>query len=118
MRTLIAFVLATAAAAAPALAGPFEGTYYPGIALPGAWDCKSIGMDGGALAVQGDELIGVENRCTLTAPVEVRDMDAVLYDAQCAGEGETTSERVMLMRSTEGLYVIRDGFVADWLRCP
>jgi len=110
-------LVAALLAAAPAAAGPFDGLYYPGIALPGAWDCKTLGMEGGAVGVQGDQLIGVENTCTLTNPVEVRGMAAVLYDEECAGEGETTTARVMLMTSDEGLYVIRDGFVADWLRC-
>lgn len=107
------------ALALPAAAGPFDGTYYPGIAMPGSWDCKSLGMDGGALSIGGDTLIGVENSCALTDPVEVRDMHAVLYDAVCSGgEGESTTERLMLMSSDQGVYVIRDGFVADWLRCP
>ena len=100
-----------------ALATPYDGLYRPNYDFALGWDCTTVGMDGGALALEGDRLIGLENACRLSAPVEVRDMNAVLYDASCSGEGETTSERIMLMAHEFGVYVIRDGMVLDWLRC-
>lgn len=102
--------------AAPAFTGPFDGIYQP---AGYQWSCRSeqIGMDSGALAIQGDVLRGVENYCRLTRPTPVRDMNAVLYDAVCSAEGSQYSERVMLMRHPHGVYVMRDGSVADWRRC-
>lgn len=99
-----------------AAAGPFDGTYQP---AGYQWSCRSdqIGMDGGALSIQGDVLRGVENYCRLTRPTPVRDMNAVLYDAVCSAEGSQYSERVMLMRHRNGVYVMRDGSVADWRPC-
>lgn len=104
--------------AAPALAGPFDGLYRPDQPWAEGWDCRSIGQDGGALAVQDGVFHGVENACQLTNPVEVNGMSAVLYDAECNGEGESYSKRMMLMRVPEGLAVIEDGFVNLLRACP
>ena len=95
---------------------PFDGIYFPTGAT--GWDCRTIGADTGALAVANGFVEGVENRCAMTNPVNVRDLPAVLYDLECSGEGLVSTERAMLMRSSHGLYVIRDGYVADWTRCP
>ena len=100
-----------------AAAGPFDGLYRPNYDWASAWDCASVGIDGGALAVEGETLKAVENTCTLTDPVEVRDMAAVLYDASCTGEGGESQGRIMLMTHDFGIYVVRDGFVLDWIRC-
>ena len=54
---------------------------------------------------------GVESRCLLTNPVPVTGMDGTLYDADCAGEGETYSYRLMILRVPGGLAVIEDGAV-------
>lgn len=113
----LAFAFAFAALAPTAQAGPFDGVYRPDIEDTMLWDCHSVGMDGGAVAVWEGRLIGVENSCALSNPVEVRGMEALLYDADCAGEGESYSERVMLMAQPGGIYVIRDGAVASWVRC-
>ena len=108
MRTPI--ILATLiATAAPAAAGPFDGVYRPEGAS--SWDCTAIGSDGGALAVRDDVFYGLESACQLTNPVQVNGMSAVLYDANCNGEGESYVKRMMLMRVPEGLAVIEDGFV-------
>jgi hypothetical protein len=102
---------------AVALAGPFDGLYRPNYDWASAWDCKSVGEDGGALEVNGDTMSAVGNVCTLSAPVDVTGMTAVLYDASCTGEGGETEGRIMLMKHEFGIYVIRDGLVLDWLRC-
>lgn len=111
----LTLVLATLAG--PALAGPFDGIYRPDQPFAENWDCQSVGQDGGALSVQGDIYTGVENQCRLTNPVQVTGMDAVLYDAECAGEGETYSYRLMLMRLPDGIAVIQDGSVNELLTC-
>ena len=104
--------------ATPGLAGPFDGLYRPDQPWAEGWDCQSVGSDGGALAIEGDLFKGVENQCRLTNPVPVTGMDAILYDAECAAEGETSSYRMMLMRLPEGLAIIEDGFVSPLKRCP
>lgn len=117
MRAIVTTALAALAPLALA-AGPFDGLYRPNYDWAKSWDCKTVGMDGGALEIRGDRLSGVENTCTLTDPVEVRDMAAVLYDESCVGEGTTgATGRVMIMRHDFGVYVITDGLVLDWLRC-
>lgn len=108
-------LLTAALLASPLAAGPFDGIYRPDQAE--SWDCQSIGQDGGALSVQGDTFTGVENQCKLTNPVPVTGMDAILYDAECAGEGELYSYRIMLMRLPEGLAVIQDGYVNQLVSC-
>lgn len=109
--TLVLTVLAL-----PASAGPFDGLYYPDGTE--GWDCRSVGSDGGALAVREGVFHGVESACQLTNPVEVNGMSAVLYDAKCNGEGESYAKRMMLMRVPEGLAVVEDGFVTVLRACP
>lgn len=101
-----------------AFAGPYDGLYRPDTEATMLWDCHSVGMDGGAVAVMGNELIGVENRCTLGNATAVRGMHAVMYDAQCSAEGESYPARLMLMTRPGGIFVIRDGAVVPWVRCP
>ncbi|AZV77651.1 hypothetical protein EBB79_06925 [Parasedimentitalea marina] len=101
---------------ATGFAAPFDGLYT---SVDGTWSCnpEDLGMDGGVLGIQGAYLHGLENTCELTKPTSIRGMDAVLFDAQCSGEGEQYSYRVMIMRHEEGLYLVQDGLVADWRRC-
>ena len=108
---LILALLGTAAAATP-----FDGLYHPDV---GGWSCEAsqLGMVGGALGIGDNAVHGLENTCRLSNPTPVRDMDAVLYDGACAGEGMTDTGRIMLMRSERGVFVIRDGSVTEWLRC-
>jgi hypothetical protein len=112
MRSALLLVLA----ATPALA--FDGLYRPDQPWAEGWDCKTVGMDGGALAVRDGKSYGVENTCELTNPTAVRGMDGILYDAVCQGDGESESYRMMLMRVDGGLAVIRDGFVNVLKDCP
>ena len=46
-----------------ATATDYDGIYRPNIAAAANWNCRNLGMDGGALAIQGDRFIGVENTC-------------------------------------------------------
>jgi hypothetical protein len=115
MRNFGAFLILVVSATSLA-AGPFDGLYRPDGA--DTWDCTSVGSDGGALAVQGEVYYGVESMCTLTNPVAVNGMSAILYDALCNGEGETWSRRMMFMPVEDGLAVISDGFVSQLKRCP
>jgi hypothetical protein len=104
-----------ALAASPAFA--FDGLYRPDQPWAEGWDCQTVGMDGGALAVRDGTFYGVENTCELTNPTAIRGMDGVLYDAVCTGEGMTETFRIMLMQVENGLAVIRDGSVSMLRRC-
>ena len=95
---------------------PYDGLYYP--AERSGWDCASVGMEGGAIAIRNARFEGVENSCTLVNPVNLRGIRATLYDAGCTAEGTVTHERIMLMRAAEGgIWVIRDGWVVRLAPC-
>lgn len=108
------------------LAGPlaaqdydFGGLYRPvGEAFEG-WACteETIGQDGGALAVKDGTFFGLESACELTNPVNIRDMNARLFDAVCTGEGESYSYRLMLMKKEGGLIFAQDGFAFELVSC-
>ena len=101
--------------ATPATA--FNGLYRPDEPWAEGWDCQTVGMDGGALAVKDGMFFGVENTCELTNPTAIRGMDGIIYDAVCSGEGMTETFRMMLMQVEGGLAVIRDGSVNTLKRC-
>jgi hypothetical protein len=101
-------------AAMPAAAQSFDGLYRP---LGSDWDCQSVGSDGGAMAVQDGVFYGVENACKLTNPTRVNGMNAMLYDAECNGEGMTDFYRMMLMQLPGGIAVITDGSANEYERC-
>jgi hypothetical protein len=94
-----------------------QGLYYP--PNQGSWDCATLGMDGGAVGIQGDTLHGVESACTLTNAFPIPGMDAMMFDLACSGEGATyDGGKVILVPTEGGLGLVRDGFVNTWLRCP
>ncbi|WP_234992200.1 hypothetical protein [Roseisalinus antarcticus] len=55
----------------------------------------------------------------MTKPVNVLEMDAILYTLECTGERDIWSERVMLMNAAEGdgVYMIWDGYAFRYERC-
>ena len=110
-------VVATFASSAAWAESPYDGLYVA-TGVEG-WTCEpgEVGMEFGALAIEDGVLKGLENTCQLTNPTQVRGMVATLYDANCTGEGETYSYRLMLMKSDNGVYVIDDGYVAEWTLC-
>lgn len=115
--TTFSVVAMSAVLSTAAIAGPFDGIYRPNSDTAGIWDCQIIGADGGAFAIFGDELFGLENQCKLANPVNITGMDAILYDATCSGEGFIESHRTMILRNDHGVYVISNGYAADWKLC-
>lgn len=107
------------ACATAAHGGPYDGIYRPDADWAEGWDCRSVGMDGGALEVRDGMFFGVESACELTNPVTVRDLDATLFDAVCSGEGESYGYRMMLMRTANGIATVRSGGeMSRLIRCP
>ena len=45
---------------------------------------------------------GYEDTCALTNPVRIRDMDAILFDAVCRGEGGETTSRMLVAKEADG----------------
>lgn len=112
-----AIVLSLAWAGA-AHAQNYDGLYKPDAEWADGWDCKTVGMDGGAIAILNGVFYGVESECPLLNPTRVRDMDATLYDMQCSGEGETWQSRIMILDTPEGIVTVRDGGdVTRLIRC-
>lgn len=82
-----------------------------------AWNCKDLGTTGGAVGLSERKLVDVDLECSLSNPVGIRGMNATLYDATCVSAEETYRERIMVMPSLKGTYIVRDMFVTQWQRC-
>lgn len=109
------FIAATFLLAGQASAGAFDGVYRQGPET----DCAKLGQDGGALRIQDNVFEGVENTCRMENPVDVRDMDAVLFDMMCSGEGENWQARALFMRAADdGLIMVWNGFAFKYDSCP
>jgi hypothetical protein len=111
--TTRALALATLLLPAGAAALPWDGTYR----LSADSDCVA---GAGVLRIGEGVLHGVESTCRMTDPVDVLDLDAILYVMDCTGEGETWTERAMVMKSAEGdgIYLMWRGYAFRYDRCP
>jgi hypothetical protein len=108
---LLALVLTPAMLAA----GPFDGVYKQTANA----ECALVGVEGGALKIERNIFYGVNVECRMANPVDIVNMDATLYDMQCSGEGETWTERAMLMTDAEGtgIYMIWNRYAFRYQRC-
>lgn len=103
--------------AAQSLVERVQGLYFPD--GQGTWDCRTVGMDGGAVAIQGQELRGVESTCEMLNPFAVPGLDAMAFDLSCVGEGmQYDGGRVLIVPVDAGVAIVRDGAVSTWIRCP
>lgn len=89
----------------------------------GAWTFLDIASCNPAsdsvVRIAGDRIGYWESGCTLSNPVAVTGLDATLYDADCAGEGETWQTRMMLMLTPEGQLLHVNRYNAQLLTaCP
>jgi len=98
-----------------ATASPYDGIYRQNANA----ECALVGADGGSLEIREGIFYGVEVECRMTRPVSVVNMDATLYTMQCSGEGQSWSERAMLMQDAEddGIIMIWDGYAFRYSRC-
>jgi hypothetical protein len=113
IRPLLAVLLSLPVAAA---ALPWDGTYR----LSEEANCDRVGEEGGALRIAEGVLEGVESSCRMTEPVDVLDLDATLYVMACEGEGQSWTERAMLMKAAEGdgIFLLWRGYAFRYERCP
>jgi hypothetical protein len=78
-------------------------------------DCSEINRDM-RMTVSGNSLEFHESACQMSNPVAVQG-GATQVDLTCGGEGETWTTRAVIMRSEQGLTMIRDGYTFAYLRC-
>lgn len=106
-------------AAAPLAAQSFDGVYRPAGPAGANWNCQVVGIDGGAIAVRGNLIQAVESTCELSAPIEIRRMEAKLFNGRCDEEGISTAHRFFLSKTVNGLAILRgDGAAMLLERCP
>ncbi|KQI68019.1 hypothetical protein AN189_12905 [Loktanella sp. 3ANDIMAR09] len=101
--------------AAPVLAGPYDGTYKQ----TANSECALVGVDGGAVRIAEGIFYGVEAECRMSDPVNVLEMDALLYTMQCSGEDQQFTERAMVMDKAEddGIIMVWNGYAFVYDRC-
>ena len=97
------------------LAGPYDGVYKQTANA----ECALVGADGGSLRIAESIFYGVEMQCRMTNPVDITDMDATIYTMECSGEGQTWTERAIMMIDAQdpGLYMIWNGYAFRYDRC-
>ena len=94
--------------AAPATAGPFDGRYFPwrytGDDAAIAEHCSGEDLPAADVIIDDQFYYGPggKYRCTLEAPVNVRDMDAQLYDGQCDGGDREWTMRIFMLKHQNG----------------
>ena len=104
-----------------AFAGPWDGVYRQGSDA----DCARVGVEGGAVRIHDSTFYGNEAVCQMRQPVEVRNMNATLYDMYCEGylgeNGQPPAPweaRMLMMRGVDGgLYMVWDGYAFQFQRC-
>ena len=115
-RMICGAVLWGACATAAAAESPYDGVYRQAANA----ECALVGIDGGSVRIADGIFQGVEVDCRMTNPVNVLDMDALLYTMQCSGDGQIFSERAMLMNKAEGdgIIMVWNGYAFVYDRCP
>lgn len=107
-----AFLAVFLAALAPVTlaAQGFDGVYAIG-------DC--LMPQDGAMTLAGATITFYESACRLSNPGPLAGFDeAVMYDANCAGEGEIWQEKMLLMPALGGgLVVVTPGWANVYERC-
>jgi hypothetical protein len=82
-------------------------------------DCSDLSASEGLLRIEDGVFYGAESECRMTNGLDVRGMDAMLYDMVCTGEGLTWQERAMVMRGADGgLILVWDGYAFAYPACP
>lgn len=107
--TALILTLATSVAAQPFYVGTWK---YDG------GTCVFTEGEGTALRYTETEFWGTENRCQLTNPVQIRDLDGILFDLECWGEGTAYTERLLLLQEADGRLTTHNrGYTFTYERC-
>ena len=113
-------VLALVAALWPAAAATEGAARFEGDWTIGDPSACVVGEDSPnfAFRIRGVVFEGLETRCAMTNPVNIRGMEAVLFDMECEGEGDRWTHRSFMMIDQSGaLVIINDGFLSVISRC-
>lgn len=101
--------------AQPAVADTFDGVYSQGAGAA----CVPTGTAGNVVRIENGVFHGIETECRMENPVDVRDMNAVLYDMQCRGDQSEWSARALFMTAVDGgLVMVWDGYAFKYDPCP
>ena len=114
MKNLLKLLAIFSAAASPALAqSAFEGRW----AAIGT-SCNAQDTDNVPMEIMGTTVRFYESLCSLTNPVEIRDMNGQLFDLVCNGEGEQWTHRGLLLLNDDGSLVYSaNGWTDTFRRC-
>lgn len=111
-------VLVSCAAALPSMVASedFDGVYRQAANA----DCALVGVDGGAVEIRDGIFHGVESECRMSRPVNVLNMDAMLYTMECSAEDDVWRERAFVMEKAEGdgIIMVWNGYAFVYDRCP
>lgn len=80
-------------------AGPFDGVYVPRASDRPAdrAGCATVGI-----MIAADRVRYFDVSCELSNPVQIREMDALLFDGACSLDGAAKRGRVMIRRMASG----------------
>ena len=80
-------------------AGPYDGVYVanPADGRPDPAQCQSV-----SILIAGDRVRYHDVRCDLANPVQIRDMDAILFDGICQLDQAAKRGRVLIRRMASG----------------
>lgn len=113
-RLAISVIMGTLVAASVQASDRFDGVYKQ----TAVGDCTRVGEDGGALKIEKGVFYGVNTSCRMSNPVDVRDMNAFLYDMECDVEESVWTERALLMAAPDGgLIMVWNGYAFKYNRC-
>jgi hypothetical protein len=98
-----------------AFADTFDGVYKQTVHS----ECSLVGVDGGSLEISDGIFHGVEMQCRMTNPIDINDMEATIYQMECSGEGQTWTERAIMMNDAEetGIIMVWNGYAFRYERC-
>jgi hypothetical protein len=86
-------------------------------AYPGG-SCVFDHSASGAIRFSESAFWGTETECELTNPVEIRDMDGILFDMVCWGEGIQYTERMLILHENDGGLTIHSrGYTSTYTLC-
>ena len=80
-------------------AGPYDGVYVvnPADGRPDPAECEAV-----SILIAGDRVTYHDVRCDLGNPVQIRDMDAILFDGICQLDRAAKRGRVLIRRMASG----------------
>lgn len=107
-----------------AFVAPFAATGQDASGFAGVYrqnalgSCTAMGEEGGAIRIEDAVFYGAGATCQMTDPVDIRDMDAALFDFVCERDEAIWTSRFFLSLADDGgLIVVSDGFAFKYDRC-